>query len=154
MRPYLRRIAAFVLAAVAAGGIAMSQAMPAADAASTTLGMRVLAMAETRHGDPYYYGGAGPSAFDCSGLVYWAAREEGIALPRTSQSMPSSRYLKRVSMPEPGDLAFFWNDAHVEIVLDPRMHETFGAHDSGSVVSQISWGASWPPGTAFYALES
>jgi peptidoglycan DL-endopeptidase CwlO len=35
-------------------------------------------------GDPYYYGGAGPTDFDCSGLVMWAYAHADIALPHSA----------------------------------------------------------------------
>ncbi|MFC4123855.1 C40 family peptidase [Nocardia rhizosphaerae] len=40
--------------------------------------------ARTKLGAVYSWGAAGPSSFDCSGLVQWAYRQAGIELPRTS----------------------------------------------------------------------
>ena len=70
-------------------------------------GRAVLEAAETRIGAPYRYGGSGPNAFDCSGLVAYAHRQVGIAVPRTaaeqySQATPVERRELR-----PGDLVFF-----------------------------------------------
>jgi len=70
-------------------------------------GRAVLEAAETRIGAPYRYGGSGPDAFDCSGLVAYAHRQVGIAVPRTaaeqySQATPVERRELR-----PGDLVFF-----------------------------------------------
>ena len=48
---------------------------------ANTVGAQALQAAITREGDPYVWGAAGPSAFDCSGLVVWAYAQEGIALP-------------------------------------------------------------------------
>ncbi len=40
--------------------------------------------ARTKLGAQYNWGAAGPSTFDCSGLVQWAYRQAGVELPRTS----------------------------------------------------------------------
>lgn len=40
--------------------------------------------ARTKVGASYNWGAAGPSSFDCSGLVQWAYRQAGVELPRTS----------------------------------------------------------------------
>ncbi len=39
---------------------------------------RFLAAAESRVGLPYVWGGAGPSTFDCSGLVQWSMAQAGV----------------------------------------------------------------------------
>ena len=58
-------------------------------------------------GDPYVYGAAGPSAFDCSGLVQYALEKVGLKnVPRTSEE----QYAWVEHVPEkdlrPGDLIF------------------------------------------------
>ncbi|MBJ3812369.1 C40 family peptidase [Streptomyces flavofungini] len=74
-------------------------------------------------GDPYRWGGNGPHAWDCSGLVQAAYRRAGIALPRVADAQyratsPISRaQLRR------GDLVFWSSDGttrgihHVAIYL-------------------------------------
>ena len=42
--------------------------------------------AEAQLGKPYLFGGTGPDAFDCSGLVMMAYRAAGVNIPRTSQA--------------------------------------------------------------------
>jgi peptidoglycan DL-endopeptidase CwlO len=63
--------------------------------------------AEAQLGKPYLWGGTGPDAFDCSGLVMMAYRAAGVNIPRTSQKqfagLPSVPKDKVV----PGDLVFF-----------------------------------------------
>ena len=63
--------------------------------------------AEEQLGKAYLWGGTGPSAFDCSGLVMMAYQSAGVTIPRTSQQqwkqlphIPASKVL-------PGDLVFF-----------------------------------------------
>lgn len=73
--------------------------------ASTHPGVRV---AVTLIGSPYRYGGSSPRrGFDCSGLVYYAFRESGIRVPRTTGAQ--LRHAQPVPLPEvlPGDLLFF-----------------------------------------------
>src|SRR5260221_12418087 len=41
-------------------------------------------------GDKYVYGAAGPSTFDCSGLVQYVYGKRGIKLPHTSQQQGTS----------------------------------------------------------------
>ncbi|WP_370561550.1 NlpC/P60 family protein [Lactiplantibacillus plantarum] len=53
----------------------------------------------------YVWGAAGPSAFDCSGLVQYALKKMGISFPRTSGEQYAAT--KHVSNPKAGDLVFF-----------------------------------------------
>ena len=41
--------------------------------------------AEAQLGKPYLFGGTGPAAFDCSGLVMMAYRSANVIIPRTSE---------------------------------------------------------------------
>jgi peptidoglycan DL-endopeptidase CwlO len=112
-------------------------------AVSGDRGASVLAVAETRAGDWYSYGAAGPSAFDCSGLVYWAAHRLGIGMPRTTYEMLGSGVLVRTYRPAAGDLAFY-GSGHVEIVA--RGHNvTFGALEPGTRVGMHPWNSWWHP---------
>lgn len=70
-------------------------------------GRAVLQAAESRIGAPYRYGGSGPDAFDCSGLVSYAYGQVGIAVPRTA----AEQYVRATPVERrelrPGDLVFF-----------------------------------------------
>lgn len=57
-------------------------------------------------GDPYVYGAAGPTAFDCSGLVQYAASRVGITLPRTSEQQWAAVQHITAAQLQPGDLIF------------------------------------------------
>ena len=58
-------------------------------------------------GAPYIYGGSGPSAFDCSGLVRFVHDQLGIAVPRTAAEQYSAAKPVDLRGLEPGDLLFF-----------------------------------------------
>jgi cell wall-associated NlpC family hydrolase len=76
-------------------------------AAAPDAGAAALLAAESRVGTPYRYGGAGPDAFDCSGLVAYAYGKAGVALPRTAaQQFAIARPVPRRDL-RPGDLVFF-----------------------------------------------
>ncbi|WHQ78183.1 NlpC/P60 family protein [Latilactobacillus curvatus] len=58
-------------------------------------------------GTPYAWGGAQPGGFDCSGLVWYAAKMAGISLPRTSQEQSTVGTKVSLSELQPGDLVFW-----------------------------------------------
>jgi peptidoglycan DL-endopeptidase CwlO len=63
--------------------------------------------AEQQIGKPYLWGGTGPDAFDCSGLVMMAYRAAGIDIPRTSEVQWTFGPRVSEADAEPGDLVFF-----------------------------------------------
>jgi len=65
-----------------------------------------VAAAESRIGDPYVWGAAGPSAFDCSGLVMWAYAQAGVYLPHFSGAQYDDTMHIPMSDLQPGDLVF------------------------------------------------
>jgi cell wall-associated NlpC family hydrolase len=79
-----------------------------------SIGVQALRWALTRRGDPYVWGAAGPSAFDCSGLVMWAYAHVGISLDHyTGDQWNEGEHISRSQL-EPGDLVFFFPDiSHV-----------------------------------------
>ena len=70
-------------------------------------GQALLRAAESRIGSPYRYGGAGPDAFDCSGLVAYAHREVGVSVPRTAAAQFAAASPVPRDDLRPGDLVFF-----------------------------------------------
>ena len=109
----------------AAGGYTVSQVNPdtpaQAPAATDCVGGTVLdalsapnavvataiKYAEDQLGKPYLFGGTGPDAFDCSGLVMMAYRAAGVDIPRTSQQQWQFGPQVQASAVSPGDLVFF-----------------------------------------------
>jgi cell wall-associated NlpC family hydrolase len=66
-----------------------------------------ISYAQQQIGKPYLWGGTGPDAFDCSGLVMMAYQAAGISIPRTSEDQSSWGPSVPASQVEPGDLVFF-----------------------------------------------
>lgn len=86
-------------------------------------------------GQPYRYGGAAPGGFDCSGLVNFAARSSGFAVPRTTQELLNVGDPVALDALQPGDLVFMHlaaKELHVGIAVDPRRF--VHAPSSGGVV--------------------
>jgi len=107
-----------VLAADGAVGSPAAQAAAAAlvasggEAAPDARAAAAVAAAESMLGRPYVYGAAGPSAFDCSGLMYWAWQRAGVTLPRTSEAQASAGRRIPLSQARPGDLVIYYGDMH------------------------------------------
>jgi cell wall-associated NlpC family hydrolase len=92
-----------------------------------------IAYAQQQIGKPYLWGGTGPDAFDCSGLVMMAYRAAGINIARTSGEQWTTLPHVPASQVEPGDLVFFagsdgtpTSPGHVALVIGPgKMIEAY-----------------------------
>ena len=83
-----------------------------------------LKAALSRVGMPYVWGAAGPTAFDCSGLVQWSFAQAGVVMPRVAADQARTGPAVPVSQLQPGDLLFYHFDptapgyiSHVAIYL-------------------------------------
>ena len=83
-----------------------------------------LRAAESRRGLPYVWGAAGPSSFDCSGLVQWSYAQAGVSMPRVAADQARAGAAVPVTQLQPGDLLFYHTDptapgyiSHVAIYL-------------------------------------
>lgn len=82
----------------------------------------VIQAALSRIGSPYSWGGSGPSAFDCSGLVMWSFQQAGISLPHSSQALAVGGQPVSQDQMQPGDLVTYYSDAsHVGIYIGDGM---------------------------------
>jgi len=76
--------------------------------ASSALGASAAAMAKSLLGCRYRSGAAGPSSFDCSGLMYYIYKQLGHPIARGSSSQYyNSGYFVSTNAMQPGDLIFF-----------------------------------------------
>lgn len=72
-------------------------------------GQQTVDLARKHMGKPYLWGGAGPSAFDCSGLVKYVLKQQGVDSIHNSHMMSMNTKWKKVEFKnlQPGDLMFF-----------------------------------------------
>jgi cell wall-associated NlpC family hydrolase len=118
------------LPTAACGGNA--NAMPAVNSPNQAVSTAI-AFAEQQLGKPYLWGGTGPDAFDCSGLVMMAYRAAGIDIPRVSQDQWKFGPRVPASQVQAGDLVFFagadgtvTSPGHVGLVIgNGQMIEAF-----------------------------
>lgn len=80
---------------------------PGTTTATTQAGATVVAYARAQLGKSYRFGGAGPAAFDCSGLTMMAYKQVGVTLPH----LVSGQYAigKRITRKQdllPGDIIY------------------------------------------------
>ena len=145
-------------AAVAVGGLlalaahhgSTTAGQARASTVNTAAAATAITYARAQLGKPYLWGGAGPDAFDCSGLAMQAYAAAGISIPRTSQEQWA--WGPQVSDPEPGDLVFFagadgtvTSPGHVGIVTGP--HTMIEAYGTGYPIRYSQFGtAASPPG--------
>jgi peptidoglycan DL-endopeptidase CwlO len=109
-----------------------------------------IAYARAQIGKPYQWGGTGPDAFDCSGLVMMAYRQAGVDIPRTSEEQWAWGPRIQPGHEEPGDLVFFagsdgtrTNPGHVGLVIGKgKMIEGYG---TGTTIRISSYGTSHSP---------
>ena len=113
-----------------AGGVAGS--VPTINAPNQLVATAI-AYAEQQLGKPYLFGGTGPDAFDCSGLVMMAYRAAGVDIARTSEQQWATEVRIPASQVQPGDLVFFagadgtpTSPGHVGLVIgNGQMIEAF-----------------------------
>jgi cell wall-associated NlpC family hydrolase len=139
-------VAAGAPSAHAAETKASTQAAPARRVSIRT---RAVRLAASRAGSPYRYGAAGPSAFDCSGLVTWVYnRKLGRHLPRTSAAQyGASRHIRKRDIRR-GDLVFFSSGGSVyHVGIYAGRHRIWHAPYSGTRVRRERiWTTSWRAG--------
>ncbi len=101
---------------------------------------KALRFARQQIGKPYRWGAAGPSGYDCSGLMMAAWRRAGVKIPRVTYAQ--YRQVDRkvgVGSLKPGDLIFFHGRSHVGMYVG---HGRFlHAPNSGSRVRIDKFGA-------------
>jgi cell wall-associated NlpC family hydrolase len=126
MRARLLRVAAVLAVCLGLG----STALAARSGAAADPAAAVVAAARGQLGDAYAWGGTGPDAWDCSGLVYAAWRGAGhvAGVPRVSRDQQAWAVPLPVEQVLPGDLVFFG---------DPVTHVGLVTGRAGSAVTMV-----------------
>lgn len=92
-----------------------SNATPSGSAVSPSEGQRIADTAKKYLGTRYVWGGASPSGFDCSGLVYYVLKTLGYTTYRTpADQFKQGVYVSKDNL-QPGDIVFFQNTGGVGI---------------------------------------
>ena len=150
------RVRALIVAPLLAAGLVAStgSAFAPASAVTSTLttaafGASAVRVAAAQKGDPYRYGSAGPSAFDCSGLVYYVYKTRlGKYLPRTASAQRLATTNIAKSSIRPGDLIFFTSSGRVyHVGIYAGSNKVWHAPRPGqSVQLSTLWTSSWVAG--------
>jgi hypothetical protein len=115
----------------------------------------VLAFLQAQLGKPYQWGGAGPDAWDCSGLTMAAYAQVGIPLPHNAAAQYAMTRAAAVdaSQLQPGDLVFFEGPqpGHVGVYIgNGQMIDA--PHTGAFVRVEAIWRSSWTGATRPAAL--
>jgi hypothetical protein len=110
---------------------------------------KVVTEAKTHIGQRYVWGAAGPTTFDCSGLVIYSYGKFGVSTPRVSEDQFRAARVISADRAVPGDLVFY-HDAtgdvyHVGIYLSPG--HTVAAIDTAH---GVDYQPIWDPDSATY----
>ena len=106
------------LPAFAAAGPVGSVAAPTAPVVAPTHALQIAVnTAMSKLGKPYAWAGAGPNAFDCSGLTLFAYKAAGISLPHSAAMQSRMGTPVALNALRPGDLVFFYGTGHVGIYI-------------------------------------
>ncbi|WP_227658937.1 MULTISPECIES: NlpC/P60 family protein [unclassified Corynebacterium] len=81
---------------------------PQSVGASSSKAAGAVQAALSKIGAPYSWGATGPDAFDCSGLIYWAYQQQGMTIPRTSQSQLAGGTPVSRDQLQPGDVVGYY----------------------------------------------
>ena len=141
-----------VTSATGAGGQSCTQnGQLASFTAPNAIVSQAVNYAQAQLGKPYLWGGTGPDAFDCSGLMLMAYRTAGVDIPRTSQAQWAGLPHVPADKVVPGDLVFFAGSdgtptapGHVGLVIGKNT--MIEAYATGTPIRVSTFGTAQSPG--------
>ena len=113
--------------------------------ADSYLALQLINVASDNLGTGYRTGGATPSGFDCSGLMYSTFKKFDITLPRSSYEMAEAGKQIDLEQAKKGDLIFFINRGqsrinHVGMIVEVNGDDIKFIHSStsgGVIISSL-----------------
>jgi cell wall-associated NlpC family hydrolase len=124
-------------APASSGGAVAPPAAPAPIVAGSGAAATAVNAAMAQLGKPYVWAAAGPSSFDCSGLVQYAYAAAGVSLPHSSSGQASMGQAVSRDQLQPGDIIAFYSPvSHVGIYIGNG--QMVHAPTSGDVVKVAS----------------
>lgn len=84
--------------------------------------VKAIAFAKEQLGEPYRWGAAGPSAWDCSGLMMRAWGAAGVTLPHYSAAQYTAGTPIKVGELRPGDLVFWGSSNNPSSIYHVAMY--------------------------------
>lgn len=131
-------------AASAAPAAPAAKPAPAAPPAAASAGQMAAQVALAQVGKPYQWAGAGPNAYDCSGLVMYSWAHAGVSLPHYSVAQYRDTARISESQLRPGDLVFYDNSSgeqpgHVTIYVGNGQVVTADSPGTYVRVVPINW---------------
>src|SRR3954454_21741433 len=107
----------FLTPAVAQAAAPVGRTAIAAEA-PTSDSQQAVDVALAQVGKPYAWGASGPGSYACSGLLQYAYKAAGFALPHSSRSQSTMGTPVSKADLKPGDLVFFYSPvSHVAIYI-------------------------------------
>ncbi|MBO0847238.1 MAG: C40 family peptidase [Nocardioides sp.] len=98
--------------------VSSTSSTPTSSAPASGRAAAAVAYAMAQVGKAYVYGGAGPDAFDCSGLTMAAWGVAGVGLPHSAAAQYNSGTHISASQLQPGDLVFYYSPiSHVGMYI-------------------------------------
>lgn len=127
---------------VAAATLGTGGITSAADPLGTgTPALKAVSFVYQQLGKPYLFGGTGPDAFDCSGLMQAAWASAGVSIPRdTYQQWASLPHVSKADL-QPGDIVFFENEGHDGMYIGNGY--LIDAPRTGEVIRKVALDSDW-----------
>lgn len=112
-----------------------------------------ISAALSKVGSSYVWGAAGPSSFDCSGLIMWAYAQVGVSLPHYSGAMYNMTTRISAAQLQPGDLVFWGGGGSDHAAIYMGGNQLVHSFPSGGGVGVTALNGWWKPPSGYGRLN-